>query len=57
LLYWLRWLLVFETSSLTAKSQSSKCSSTNCKSKNIVQWDIGVVRASLPITRIHPRVA
>jgi hypothetical protein len=45
---WVYWL---------SKSQCANCSHTNYRCENTEEFDTGVAWASLPITRIHQRVA
>ena len=45
---WVHWL---------SKRQSMNCSTIYVGCEDTVEFDIGVARAGLPITRIHPRVA
>jgi len=57
LLYWLGWLLVVETSSLTVKKPQYWSSMNNYGYEHTAELDTGVALASLQIMRIHPRVS
>jgi len=56
-MYWLRWHLVIEVSSLNVKIQSMKCCSTNYGCEKTVEFETGVASVILLITRTHQREA